>query len=193
MPGFRPVVTERRPVPVLCPGPILRVIEVEIGTGTSANHRDADFGLLVTLSTEFLAIRHGKKDFSDFVSCRPSMPVGNGGCSTRSWITIRRKSTACIFSLDLNDLIRAHGQHVRGITTDASPLYLLPVALALDDVPHQVCEFPILKELTKAVLRVLARLRKRLGAEIRKLPTDVRRRMPRRAGSISVPKPSGSV
>jgi hypothetical protein len=53
------------------------------------------------------------------------------------------------FLARLNDLIRAHGQHVRGITTDASPLYPLPVALALGDVPHQVCEFHILKELTR--------------------------------------------
>ena len=74
------------------------------------------------------------------------------------------------FLARLNDLIRAHGQHVRGITTDASPLYPLPVALTLGDVPHPVCEFHILKELTKAVLRVLARLRKRLAAEIPKLP-----------------------
>jgi hypothetical protein len=74
------------------------------------------------------------------------------------------------FLARLNDQIRAHGQVVRGITTDASPLYPLPIALALGDVPHQVCEFHILKELTRAVLRVLARLRKRLGAEAPKLP-----------------------
>jgi hypothetical protein len=74
------------------------------------------------------------------------------------------------FLARLNDLIRAHGRHVRGITTDASPLYPLPIALALGAVPHQVCEFHILKELTKAVLRVLARLRKRLAAELPKLP-----------------------
>lgn len=74
------------------------------------------------------------------------------------------------FLARLHDWIKAHRQVVRGITTDASPLYPLPIALALGDVPHQVCEFHILKELTKAVLRVLARLRKRLAAEAPKLP-----------------------
>jgi hypothetical protein len=74
------------------------------------------------------------------------------------------------FLARLHDQIKAHGRVVRGITTDASPLYPLPIALALGAVPHQVCELHILKELTKAVLRVLARLRKRLAAEAPALP-----------------------
>ena len=74
------------------------------------------------------------------------------------------------FLARLNDQIRARGHAVLGITTDASPLYPRPIALVLGDVPHQVCEFHILKELTKAVLRVLARLRKRLAAQAPKLP-----------------------
>jgi len=68
------------------------------------------------------------------------------------------------FLARLHDHIKARGQAVAGITTDASSLYPVPIALALGDVPHQVCAFHILKELTKAVLRVLARLRKRLAA-----------------------------
>ncbi len=74
------------------------------------------------------------------------------------------------FLARLHDQIRAHGQVVRGITTDGSPLYPLPIALVFGDILHQVCEFHILKELTKAVLHVLARLRKRLTAEIPPLP-----------------------
>jgi len=35
-----------------------------------------------------------------FVSCRPSIRVGNGVCSTRFWITTRPKWTSCTFSLD---------------------------------------------------------------------------------------------
>jgi hypothetical protein len=42
--------------------------------------------------------------------------------------------------------------------------------LALGDIPHQVCEFHILKELTKAVLRVLAQIRKRLTEQKPKRP-----------------------
>jgi hypothetical protein len=74
------------------------------------------------------------------------------------------------FLARLSDQIRARGQAVKGITTDASPLYPRPIALIWGDIPHQVCEFHILKELTQAVLRVLARLRKRLTAEAPKLP-----------------------
>lgn len=74
------------------------------------------------------------------------------------------------FLARLNDQIRARCHAVLGITTDASPLYPLPIALVLGNIPHQICEFHILKELTRAVLRVLAQLRKRLAAQRPKLP-----------------------
>jgi len=74
------------------------------------------------------------------------------------------------FLVRVHDAIRARGGVVLGITTDGSPLYPLPVALALGPVLHQICQFHILKELTKVVLRVLARLRKRLFALAPKLP-----------------------
>jgi Transposase len=74
------------------------------------------------------------------------------------------------FLARLNDHIKARGHAVVGITTDASSLYPLPIALALGDIPHQICAFHILKELTKAVLRVLARLRKRLAAQAPQWP-----------------------
>jgi len=91
------------------------------------------------------------------------------------------------FLARLHDHIRAHGGTVRGITTDGSPLYPQPIALALGDVPHQVCEFHILKELTHAVLHALARLRKQLAAQVPMLPrgrpriTPEARRQHRRA------------
>jgi hypothetical protein len=74
------------------------------------------------------------------------------------------------FLARLNEAITARGGVVLSITTDGSPLYPLPVVLALGPVPHQVCQFHILKELTQVVLRVLARLRKRLLALAPKLP-----------------------
>ena len=74
------------------------------------------------------------------------------------------------FLARLNEEVRRRGRAVEGITTDASPLYPLPVRLALGDVPHQVCEFHVKKELTKAVRRVLAGRRKRLAAEAPPLP-----------------------
>jgi hypothetical protein len=94
------------------------------------------------------------------------------------------------FLARLHDQIKARGPVVRGLTTDASPLYPLSIALALGDVPHQVCEFHILKERTKAVRRVVARLRKRLASEAPKLPrgrtpkSAAARRQPRRARAL---------
>jgi hypothetical protein len=70
-----------------------------------------------------------------------------------------------MFLARLNDQIKARGHAVAGITTDGSPLYPRPIALVLAGAAHQVCEFHIKKELTKAVLRVLARIRKRLAEQ----------------------------
>jgi hypothetical protein len=74
------------------------------------------------------------------------------------------------FLARLHDQIRARRQEVLGITTDGSPLYPQPIALVFDGIPHQVCEFHVLKELTKAVLHALAGIRKRLAAQAPPLP-----------------------
>jgi len=70
----------------------------------------------------------------------------------------------------LKRLITARSGAVLGITTDGSPLYPEPIAQVFGPIPHQVCKFHILKELTQAVSRVLARLRKRLAEQAPKLP-----------------------
>jgi hypothetical protein len=75
-----------------------------------------------------------------------------------------------LFLARLNQQLTARGLVVRGITTDASSLYPLPIRYALGPIPHQICEFHILKELTLAVLRVLAQMRKRLAEQKPKLP-----------------------
>lgn len=59
---------------------------------------------------------------------------------------------------------------VRAITTDASPLYPEPIAQVFGAIAHQLCEFHILKELTKAVLRAVAQLRKQLASQKPTLP-----------------------
>jgi hypothetical protein len=74
------------------------------------------------------------------------------------------------FLARLNDQIRARGQAVRGITTDGSSLYPEPMALGFGAIPHQVCAFHVLRELTRAVLHALACLRKRLAAQAPPLP-----------------------
>jgi hypothetical protein len=60
--------------------------------------------------------------------------------------------------------LRTHGLTLQGVTTDGSPLYPEPLGVVFGDVPHQVCEFHILKELTKAILRAVAKGRKNLAA-----------------------------
>jgi hypothetical protein len=74
------------------------------------------------------------------------------------------------FLARLHDEIRKRDREVLGITTDGSPLYPVPIRLALGAIPHQVCEFHIKKELTKAVLRILAGYRKRLAEQKPSLP-----------------------
>jgi hypothetical protein len=72
------------------------------------------------------------------------------------------------FLRDVRAQLDARGLPVKGITTDASALYPVPLAEIFPGVPHQVCSFHILKEITKAVLHALAKLRKELKAQIPK-------------------------
>jgi hypothetical protein len=58
------------------------------------------------------------------------------------------------------------GRAVGGITTDGSSLYPKILDELWPGVPHQLCEFHVLKEITKAVLHALAKLRKQWAAKI---------------------------
>jgi hypothetical protein len=66
--------------------------------------------------------------------------------------------------------LQARGLSVQGITTDGSELYPEPIATVFGAVPHQVCTFHVLREITKAVLSAVAKLRKALAAGAPKLP-----------------------
>lgn len=59
--------------------------------------------------------------------------------------------------------LRLRGLRLHGVTTDGSPLYPEPLREVFGDVPHQICEFHIIKELTKAILRAVAQVRKQLA------------------------------
>jgi hypothetical protein len=59
---------------------------------------------------------------------------------------------------------------LRGITTDASPLYPTPITAVFGAVPHQICEFHLLADLNRAILRTVASVRKTLAAKKPKLP-----------------------
>ncbi len=60
--------------------------------------------------------------------------------------------------------LNQRGLTLRGITTDGSALYPEPISTVFGDVPHQLCEFHVIKELTKAVVRAVAKVRKELAA-----------------------------
>src|SRR5262249_45482905 len=64
----------------------------------------------------------------------------------------------------------ARGRAVCGITTDGSALYPEPIAEVFGAVPHQVCTFHVLREVTKAVLSAVAPERERLGPPPPKWP-----------------------
>jgi hypothetical protein len=61
--------------------------------------------------------------------------------------------------------LRLRGLALKGVTTDASPLYPEPLQEVFGVVPHQICEFHIIKELTQAILRAVAQVRKKLAAQ----------------------------
>ena len=77
---------------------------------------------------------------------------------------------------DVRDFLEAfkgqldkRGLKVRGITTDGSSLYPEVLKELWPDARHQLCEFHVLKEITKALLHALAVLRKEMAAKIPKL------------------------
>ena len=70
------------------------------------------------------------------------------------------------FFRDFKKELDRRGLTLRGITTDGSPLYPVPIRQVFGDTPHQVCEFHVIKELTLAILRAVAQARKRLKASM---------------------------
>jgi hypothetical protein len=64
----------------------------------------------------------------------------------------------------------ARGLKVRGVTTDGSSLYPDVIAEVFPGAAHQVCQFHVLKEITKAVLHAVAKVRKELAAKQPPLP-----------------------
>lgn len=73
-----------------------------------------------------------------------------------------------VFLKEFQGQLQKRQRLVRGITTDGSPLYPKVLKELWPDVPHQLCEFHVLKEITKAVLHTLAKLRKEMAATIPK-------------------------
>ena len=76
----------------------------------------------------------------------------------------------CIFLKEFKGQLENRQCVLRGITTDGSSLYPRVFHELWPDIPHQVCEFHVLKEITKAILHALAKLRKETTATIPKQP-----------------------
>lgn len=62
------------------------------------------------------------------------------------------------------------GLSVRGLTTDGSSLYPKALKELWPNARHQICEFHVIQEITKAILHALAKLRKELAAKIPEPP-----------------------
>ena len=120
-------------------------------------------------------------DFSGFIAadelydgpfCILSI-VDNRTYKRLAYHVLRRAPTAQdieAFFRRFHAALEARGLTVQGITTDGSALYPEPIATAFGAVPHQLCTFHVLRELTKAVLSAVAGERKRLTAGAPKLP-----------------------
>ena len=66
-------------------------------------------------------------------------------------------------ALDTRDL------KLLGVTTDGSSLYPEPLAEVFSGVPHQLCQFHVIKEITKEVLKAVAKVRESLAQSKPKL------------------------
>jgi len=59
-------------------------------------------------------------------------------------------------------MLDERGLCVQGITTDGSPLYPEPITKVFGDVDHQSCQFHIMQEINKAVLKAVTQVRREL-------------------------------
>ena len=58
---------------------------------------------------------------------------------------------------------------LRGVTTDGSPLYPEPLALIFPGVAHQICEFHVLKEINREILKAVTQVRREIKKNLPKL------------------------
>ena len=73
------------------------------------------------------------------------------------------------FFTRFQEVLTARGLALEGVTTDGSPLYPTPMAQVFGPVAHQVCQFHVIAEINKAVLKAVAKARRQLKATLPKL------------------------
>ncbi len=64
--------------------------------------------------------------------------------------------------------LKARDLSLNGITTDGSPLYPTPISQVFGAIPHQICQFHVVAEINKAVLKAVAKVRRQLKATLPK-------------------------
>jgi hypothetical protein len=65
----------------------------------------------------------------------------------------------------LQTALAARALMLRGMTTEGSPLYPTPLAEVFSGVPHQLCQCHVVQDIVQAVVKAVARERKRLAAQ----------------------------
>jgi hypothetical protein len=73
------------------------------------------------------------------------------------------------FFTRFQEVLTARGLSLQGVTTDGSPLYPTPLAQVFGPVPHQVCQFHVIAEINKAVLKAVAKARRQRKATLPQL------------------------
>lgn len=67
------------------------------------------------------------------------------------------------------EALKARDLKLQGITTDGSPLYPKPIAKVFGPIPHQICEFHVIAEVNKSVIKTVAKVRRQLKTTLPKL------------------------
>lgn len=73
------------------------------------------------------------------------------------------------FLLWFKATLQEHGLGLQGVTTDGTPFYQEPLKAVVGVLPHQSFQFYIIKESTKAILRAVVKVRKKLTEQKPKL------------------------
>jgi hypothetical protein len=73
------------------------------------------------------------------------------------------------FLLRFRSILEEHHLELKGVTTDGSPLYPEPLAEVFEGVDHQICEFHMIKEINREVLKSITQARRELKKQMPKL------------------------
>ena len=73
------------------------------------------------------------------------------------------------FLLRFRSVLEKRHLELKGVTTDGSPLYPEPLAEIFEGVRHQSCEFHMIKEINREILKAITQVRRELKKKLPKL------------------------